>query len=144
MRSAILALCALVCSFPVSAQVTDANLRSELVALHAKWMQAYYGSDPATMNQLEADNLALIMPTGFVWHKSGPRTDDQTLHEPQTETALNDVSVRQFGDTAILTGTLQTKSAKENSQDATTVVFVRSSGKWKIASAQWTPVASTK
>lgn len=144
MRSVILALCALVCSFAVSAQVTDAHLRSELVAIHAKWMKAYYSSDPATMNQLEADNLALVMPTGFVWHKGGPRTDEQTLHEPQTEIALNDVTVRQFGDTAILTGTLQTKSPKENSQEATTIVFVRSSGKWKIASAQWTPIASTQ
>lgn len=142
MRSVILALCALVCSFPVSAQVTDANLRSELVALHAKWMKAYYVSDPATMNQLEADNLALVMPTGSIWHKSGPRTERQTLDEPQTEVTLNDVSVRLFGDAAILTGTLHTKSAKENLQEATTVVFVRSAGKWKIASAQWTPVAS--
>ncbi len=69
MRSLILALCALVCSFPVLAQGTDANLSSELVALHAKWMQAYYGSDPATMNQVEADDLVLVMPTGFVWHR---------------------------------------------------------------------------
>jgi ketosteroid isomerase-like protein len=144
MRSLILAFCALACSFPMLAQGTDANLSSELVALHAKWMQAYYNGESATMNQFEADNLTLIMPTGFVWHKSGPRTDEQTAHEPETETALSDVSVRQFGDAAILTGTLHTKSAKVNSDEATTVVFVRSSGKWKIASAQWTTVASTK
>jgi ketosteroid isomerase-like protein len=59
------------------------------------------------------------------------------------ETLEKTVSVRRFGDTAILTGVLITKSGKENSKEATMVVFVQSSGKWKIASAQWTPVAPT-
>jgi hypothetical protein len=49
--------------------------------------------------------------------------------------------VRRFGDAAVLTGILKSKAAKEKEKEATTVVFVQSSGKWKIASAQWTPVA---
>jgi len=144
MRSVIVALLALVCSFPVSAQGTDANLRPELEAFHAKWMKAFYAGDIATMNQMEADNLVLVMPIGLIWLKNGPRTDKQTAFDPKTDFTLNDVSVRQFGDTAILTGTLHTESAKEDSSEGTTVVFVRNSGTWKIASAQWTPVAETK
>jgi hypothetical protein len=54
---------------------------------------------------------------------------------------LSNVSVRRFGDAAVLTGILKSKAAKEKEKEATTVVFVQSSGKWKIASAQWTPVA---
>ena len=53
------------------------------------------------------------------------------------------MSVRRFGDTAILTGVLTTKSAKENSKRGTTVVFVQSSGMWKIASAKWTLVETS-
>ncbi len=143
MYSAILILVTLLCSTPLMAQGTDANLRSELEALHAKWMKAFDGGDGATMDQMEMDNLTLVMAMG-VWTKTTARAGKQPKRDPQTERTLSDVSVRRFGDTAILTGVLHTKSAKENSQDGTTVVFVQSSGKWKIASAQWTPVASTK
>jgi ketosteroid isomerase-like protein len=65
---------------------------------------------------------------------------EQPKQDSQATRALSDVTVRQFGDTAILTGILTTKSPKESSQEATTVVFVHSAGKWKIASAQWSPV----
>ena len=148
MRSAILIIVlTLLCSTPLMAQGTDSNLRSELEALHATWFKAFDSGDGATMDQMEMDNLTLVMPVGFIWPKTKARAGTQPKRDPQTERTLSDVSVRRFGDTAILTGILNTKSAKEISQEATTVVFVQSSGKWKIASAQWTsvaPVASTK
>jgi ketosteroid isomerase-like protein len=143
MRSAILLLVALLCSTPLMAQGTDADLRSELEALHAKWMKAFDSGEGATMDQIEMDNLTLVTGPGL-WTKKTPRADKQPKRDPETERTLSDVSVRRFGDTAILTGILHTKSSKENSQDGTTVVFVKSGGKWKIASAQWTPIASSK
>jgi ketosteroid isomerase-like protein len=146
MRSTILVLATLLCLSPMSAEAqgTDPNLHSELEAVHAKWMKAFYTGDIAAMEEVEVHNLVLIMPTGLVWVKNGPRTDKQTAFDPRTETTLSDVSVRLFGDTAILTGILHAKSAKENSQEGTTVVFVKIGGKWKIASAQWTPVEERK
>ena len=96
------------------------------------------------MDQMEMDRLILVMPTGFIWTKTKVRGSEQPKRDPHTERTLNNVSVRRFGDTAILTGILTTKSEKEESKEATTVVFVQSSGKWKIASAQWSPVASTQ
>jgi ketosteroid isomerase-like protein len=144
MRYPILILVALLCSTPLMAQGTDADLRSELEALHAKWMKAFDSGNGAIMDQMEMDNLTLVMPTGEVWIKKTARGANQPKNDPQTDRTLSDVSVRRFGDTAILTAILHTKSAKENSQDGTTVVFVKSSGKWKIASAQWTSITSTK
>jgi hypothetical protein len=49
------------------------------------------------------------------------------------EPSLNDVTVRQFGDTAILTGILTHKTARETNKSGTTVVFVRRGGTWLIA-----------
>jgi ketosteroid isomerase-like protein len=146
MRSAILVLVALLCLSGVSAQAqgTDSKLQSELEALHAKWMKAFHTGDIAAMDGLEADNLVLIMPTGMIWLKNGPRADKQTVFDPHTEATLSDVSARRFGDTAILTGVLHTKSAKENSHEGTTVVFVKNGGQWRIASVQWTPVEEKK
>ena len=144
MRSAMLILSILLCSTILMAQGADATLKSELEALHTKWFKAFDGGDGATMDQMEMDKLMLVMPTGFIWTKTKARGSEQPKLDPHTERTLNDVSVRRFGDTAILTGILTTRSKKEDSQEATTVVFVQSSGKWKIASAQWSPVASTK
>jgi ketosteroid isomerase-like protein len=144
MRAEIVILFALLWSTPLMAQGTDNELRSDLEALHSKWFKAFDSGDGATMDQVERDDLILVMPDGSLFRKSGPRGDKRQKRDPQTARTLSDVSVRRFGDTAVLTGILTTKSANESSKDATTVVFVRSSGNWKIASAHWTPVATAK
>lgn len=90
------------------------------------------------MDQLETPTLVLVMPNGEIWHKT-PRAGKQKA--AHNEHSLEDASVRQFGDTAILTGILVTRANSSATKQATTVVFVRSSGKWKIASAQWTAIA---
>ena len=140
MRAALVIFLMALCSITVVAQGADANLRSDLETLHAKWFKAFDSGDGATMDQIEMDKLTLVMPSGVIWAKTKARAGEQLKRDPQTERALSAVSVRRFGDTAILTGILTTKSGKENSQEATTVVFVKNSGKWKIASAQWSPV----
>ena len=143
MRSAMLILSILLCSTILMAQGADATLKSELEALHTKWFNAFDGGDGATMDQMEMDNLVLVMPIGSLWAKTEARAGMQAKLDQKTERTLSDVSVRRFGDTAVLTGVLTTKSATEN-EKATTVVFVQNSGKWKIASAQWTPVSPAK
>jgi ketosteroid isomerase-like protein len=119
-------------------------LSGELEALHAKWFKAFDGGDGAAMDQMEVDNLVLVMPTGATWTKDGPRAGKQPKRDPSVQRTLSDVVVRQFGDSAILTGTVTSKSATETDKDGTTVVFVRRDGKWLIASAQWTPVEAAK
>ena len=140
MRATILLLAALLCPALVVAQSSDAALQSELLAVHAKWMKAFYVGDNPAMDEVEADNLVLVLPMGAIWVKDGPRLGKQGALDPQTEASLSQVAVRRFGETAILTGILQEKSARETVTVATTVVFAHSGGKWKIASAQWTPV----
>jgi len=96
------------------------------------------------MDQMEMPNLALVMPDGAVWKKTEPRAKTMKTRTPDTTRVLTDVTVRQFGDTALLTGTLISKDLKDPKQsdsDSTTVVFVKSGGQWKVASAQWTPKA---
>jgi ketosteroid isomerase-like protein len=123
------------------AQNSEDKLLHSLENLHTKWFAAFDSGDGSTMDQMEASNLVLLMPDGTIWSKTTPRAGSQPKLDPTTERTLSDASVRRFGNVAVLTGIVKTKSAKENSADATTVVFVQSSGKWKIASAQWTPVS---
>ena len=144
MRFSTLLFLALLSSLPAVAQSTDANLESELSAIHAKWFKAFDAGDGATMDQIEVQKLVLIMPTGDVWNKTKPRAGEQQKAHSATEYTLSSTAVRRYGDTAILTDVVTSKSAEETSQDATTVVFLREAGKWKIASAQWTPIESKK
>jgi ketosteroid isomerase-like protein len=144
MRFSTLVLLALLSSLSAVAQSTDANLESELSAIHAKWFKAFDAGDGSTMDQIEVQKLVLIMPTGYVWNKTKPRAGEQQKAHSPTEYTLSSTAVRRFGDTAILTGVVTSKSAQETSQDATTVVFLREAGKWKIASAQWTPIENKK
>jgi hypothetical protein len=138
MRFAIVLL-ALLWSIPLTAQDSEAGLRKELEALHAKWFKAFDWHDVVTMNQIEMKNLILVMPDGaIIALQDKPRSGSPLKADPGIERTLSSVSVRRFGNTAVLTGILTTKSPKDTSQDATTIVFVEYSGSWKIASAQWT------
>ena len=94
MRRVIAIAMFLLCTIFLAAQGTDAKLQSQLETLHAKWMKAFYGVDKATMDELEANNLALVMPIGVIWHKNGPRADKQTSFDPQTQTTPSDLSVQ--------------------------------------------------
>ena len=147
MKMLVLAVLTVLCPVFVAdalAQTTSSGLSGDLEALHAKWFKAFDGGDGAAMDQMEVDNLVLVMPTGATWTKDGPRAGKQPKRDPSVQRTLSDVVVRQFGESAILTGTVTSKSATETDKDGTTVVFVRRDGKWLIASAQWTPVEAAK
>jgi ketosteroid isomerase-like protein len=139
MRSVTVMLFALLLSISAIAQDTESKLLSELVALHAKWFKAFDTGDGATIDQMEMGNLVLVMPER-IWPKTSARAGKQQKLDPQPERSLSEVFVRRFGNTAILTGILSTKSGQENSKEGTMVVFVQSSGTWKIASDSWTPM----
>ncbi len=91
------------------------------------------------MDQLETGDLILVMPDGTIWPKKTARAGKQPKRT--TEHTLSEVSVRPFGNTAILSGILTTRSAKGSYDEATMVVFVQVSGKWKVAAAQWTTIS---
>jgi len=144
MQRAVLILLTFLSSLSLLAQDADNQLRSELESVHAKWFKAFDTGDGATMDQMEVDKLILVMPDGSIWRKPGPRAGKQRTLNPQSERTLSNVVVRHFGDSAILTGILATKLNNETHKEAETVLFVQSSGRWKIASAQWTGTASSK
>ena len=139
MRAALLVV-ALLCSTGVFAQGGESQLRQELQALHARWFQAFDSGNGSAMDLIETENLMLVMSDGTFWPKRGPRAGKQPKVDPQPQRTLSEVVVRQFGEAAILTGMLTTKTNIETLRETTTVVFVQRAGKWLIASAQWTPV----
>jgi ketosteroid isomerase-like protein len=144
MHRAIFIFCTFLCSLLLLGQDADYQLRSELESLHARWFKAFDAGDGATLDQMEVEKLIVVMPDGSIWRKPGPRAGKQRTLNAHSERTLTDVVVRRFGDTAILTGVLASKLPNENTKEAETVLFVQSSGQWKIASAQWTHIGNTK
>lgn len=141
MRTCTLLAAALLASSALTAHGDTPKSTAELQTLHAAWFVAFDSGDGTTMDQMEMSNLVLVMPNGEVWKKTEPRAKSMKRHAPDATRELSDVTVREFGDTALLTGVVTSKSGAETEKDATTVVLVRDGGKWKIASAQWTPLA---
>ena len=140
MRLCTLLAAAILASLTLTARGDDARKSpAEFQALHAAWFVAFDTGDGAAMDQMEMPNLVLVMPDGTVWKKAEPRAKTMKKRTPDATRQLSDVTVREFGDTALLTGTVTSKSATESESESTTVVFVRNGGAWKIASAQWTP-----
>ena len=129
----------------------DAALNSQLIALHDRWFKAFDTNDSDTMNAIETANITLVMPNGYILKDFAPRkkadvagSGKDTYFHPEIKRTLSNVSVRQFGDSALLVGIVTTESPKEKSQSAETVSFVKVSGQWKIASAQWTDLVKPK
>ena len=139
MRFCTLLAAAILASSALTAHGDAPRSTAELQALHAAWFTAFDTGDGAAMDQMEMPNLVLVMPDGSVWEKSEPRARTMKQRTLDGSRELSDVTVREFGETALLTGTVTSKTATETESDSTTVVFVKNGGKWKIASAQWTP-----
>jgi ketosteroid isomerase-like protein len=117
-------------------QTNTPDLNKTIERLHEQWFAAFDKGDGATMDRMEVPNLVLVFEDGTIWHKNGPRTGTQ---EPTgaTSRSLSKVQIRQFGDTAILTGLLTTKDQKTEETVPTTVVWLRRDNNWLVASAQW-------
>jgi len=125
------------------AKSNGSNMRVEIQRLTQDWYTAFSKGDGAAMDQMEVPNLVLINArgTGDIWHKDGPRAGKQ---EPiATVYTVGQSEVRQFGNTAILTGSIARKEGDKSAEVSETVVWIRVNNKWLVSSAQWTDVASS-
>jgi ketosteroid isomerase-like protein len=122
------------------AKSEKSDIQVEIQRLTQDWYTAFSKGDGAAMDQMEAPNLILVNPsgTGDIWHKDGPRAGKE---KPKAAVyTVGQSEVRQFGNTAILTGSFTSASKNGDRSDALneTVVWIRMNNKWLVASAQWT------
>lgn len=64
------------------------------------------------------------------------------MQQHATQWSLENVSIRQFRDAAVLASVLVTRKGTAETREPTTVVFVMTAGVWKIASAHWSALPS--
>jgi ketosteroid isomerase-like protein len=134
----------IVASTSCLAQNSSNNLQRELERLHNQWFNAFDKGDGAAMDKMETPNLILINADGKggIWEKHGPRAGKQK--PTGNSTRLSNLQVRQFGNSAILTGVITIKDGQESARSSTTVVWVRKNNQWLIASAQWSDIRTAE
>jgi hypothetical protein len=117
----------------------NSSVQAEIERLHTQWFAAFDKGDGAAMDQMELPNLILVGYDGKrgIWQKDGPRVGKQQPTGYSSRVLSNTV-VRQFGDTAVLTGTLTSKTERTTEQASETIVWFRQNSRWLIASAHWT------
>lgn len=120
------------------------NLDSELKRLMQQWVDAFDKGDGATMDQMEVANLVLVNAdgSGGIWHKDGPRAGKQKPLAQDITVGASEV--RQFGNTAVLTGRVTRKESGKTDESSETIVWIRQNNKWLIASGQWSNVNPKK
>jgi ketosteroid isomerase-like protein len=126
------------------AQNSSNNLQRELGRLHNQWFNAFDKGDGAAMDKMEIPNLILINADGKggIWEKHGPRAGKQK--PTGNSTRLSNLQVRQFGNSAILTGVVTIKDGQESARSSTTVLWVRKNNQWLVASAQWSDIRTVE
>ena len=126
------------------AQNSSNNLQRELERLHNQWFNAFDKGDGAAMDKMEMPNLILVNADGRggIWKKHGPRAGKQK--PTGTSSTLSNAQVRQFGDSAILTGVVTIKDGQESTRSSATVVWIRKNNQWLVASAQWSDIRAAE
>jgi uncharacterized protein DUF4440 len=139
MKSSVAIALLLLSSQATSVQHPSDALGTELHKSYEAWFAALYKGDAATMDSLEVDDFILV--GGMSMEKHRPRAvRPLPVPEGAPQRTWSDGVLRRYGDTAILTGQITSKTPKWTTSMATTAVFVRRAGKWLMASVQWTPV----
>src|SRR6478736_5675509 len=118
--------------------MTDKNTVAELIALEARRNQALTTNDMALLGAMLADDLTYV-------HASGKLDTKATLlasigrDYSYLESERGELSVRVFGDTAVMTGPAKFLLKVSSKPDPITVpcnvtqVWVKQSGAWKLA-----------
>jgi hypothetical protein len=126
------------------AQAAPSAVTSELEQFEQRLASTYKAGDCAGWAAMLAPEWSVIHLAGHVITKAqalqlcnAPRPAIDTM-------AIDDVSVRAYGDAAVVTGRTTAVTAGANAQSITlrfTDVFVRRDGRWQVVASQATRVA---
>ena len=124
------------------------DIRTEVLALGARWVDAEQNADTATLDEISTPDFRLVGPFGFVLDKSQWLDRYDSGDFATRSLVWDDVEIRDHGATAIAIGH-HTQQATYQGRPAdgrfrTTHVFVRDAGRWLLASlhlSQATPPA---
>jgi uncharacterized protein (TIGR02246 family) len=113
--------------------------------LVSKWAAAQLAGDAGTLEQMITDDFTVIGPRGFILGKqewlAGFITGDLKFESLD----WSESKVRMFGDSAIVTGRDKQRVTYQGQPQAmdlrAMLVFVKQRDEWRLAAAQFSPIA---
>ncbi|HEV2732158.1 MAG TPA: nuclear transport factor 2 family protein [Terriglobales bacterium] len=117
---------------------SDAAISQTLQATEQAWLNAEKNHDAAAFENLVADDWIAIGPDGKSQTKAERAAEIRTAHT--TSATLGDMTVRVFGDSAVVTGSDDEITVKDGNKSSDhyvwTDVFVKRNGKWLAVASQ--------
>lgn len=120
---------------------TQNNVEQELLKLEREWLDAYEKRDVAAMERIVADDFTITFDGGHMSTKAQTIADLKRPRpvDPTLKFSTEDVKVRVYGDTAILSGRVIEKRQRNNrevvSQSRYTDTYVRRNGRWQVVAS---------
>jgi ketosteroid isomerase-like protein len=118
------------------AETKSPATQAEFERLETTWNNAHVAGDAAALDALWADELVVTVPKMPVFNKAQSLAIWRTGKMKFKKYETSDISVRTFGDTAIVTGALLRERnfmGKDIHEDwRFTKVYLRRDGKWRV------------
>ena len=127
---------------PKSAQ--NLKVEQEIKRLELEWFDSYVRGNRAAFDRIVADEAVITYGNGKIGNKAEAIAEIKVPADPSYSLTSDDVQVRVYGDTAIVTGRVTEKGTFNgrsiNSQSRYTDVWVRQKGRWQVVAAQNTRI----
>src|SRR6266513_2088537 len=120
----------------------NAKVEQEIRRLEREWFESYVRGDRAAFDRIVADDAVITYGNGKVGNKSEAIAEIKAPADASYSLTSDDVQVRVYGETAIVTGRVTEKGTFNerslNSQSRYTDIWVRRDGRWQVVGAQST------
>lgn len=121
------------------------NDEQELMRLEREWVQAGIKRDASVLDRIEADDYTFTAPEGMVFTKAQDMATITSGDLTVESADIDDMKVRLYGDTAVVTGRLTMKGRYKgkdiSGQYRGTDVFVKQGGRWRAVASHSTRIA---
>lgn len=130
----------------VGQQTRKTAIEQELLKLQREWLDAYQKHDAAALERIEADDFTLTESDGKLTSKAEDVASIKNAKPPQPDDAFDveDVKVRWYGDTAVLTGRVIIKYRNKGQMVAEkyryTDTYLKRRGRWQVVASQLTRI----
>jgi ketosteroid isomerase-like protein len=140
-----LSVLAAVCLAPFIAYSSLAQQKSDaaskVLALEAKWNEAYKRGDIATMNSLLAGDFIITVEDGATYSKAGYIAHTSGGATVVEISDMTDLKVRVHGNTAVVTGAYHEKGTIKGKpyeyHDRFTDVWMNLDGRWQVIASHY-------
>lgn len=114
---------------------------SEVLALEAKWNDAYKQRDFVTLNSLLADDFVITVENGTTYSKSGYIAASGSGATQVEISTMSELKVRMHGNTAVVTGAYHEKGTSSGKayeyHDRLTDVWMKIGGRWQLIASHY-------